>query len=208
MLQLTCVPKLTDQTRAFGRDVTRTEDVQLIPVRPARWGQYSDCYANVEEQVRRRGGSIIYGWIIWLIPNVMIEAEHHAVWCSPNGMLVCVSPHVRGERMVVFAPDPATPYPGNSIDNVRKPLSDDPVVAEFIAAGRARYDAMRDVLPGEFVTLKVNPKAQVDLNWRFARFTVSRRGKDDPCVCGSRRAFGKCCNLKPEDIQRGAFFHR
>jgi uncharacterized protein YchJ len=135
-----------------------------------------------------------------MIPGVMIEAEHHAVWQSPKGMLICVSPHLQGERMIVFAPDPRTPFIGHTIDNVRRALVDEKVVEEFIEFGRARYEEMQHAKPGELVSLRVDIKAQVDLNLRFSRFALSKRGKGDPCTCGSRKPFGKCCNLDPDDL--------
>ncbi len=74
-----------------------------------------------------------YGWTIWYLPGVLMEAEFHAVWLSSDGDYLDVSPHpihLHPER-ILFLPDPNTAYRGRQIDNVRIPLSKDPKVREF-----------------------------------------------------------------------------
>lgn len=43
------------------------------------------CYWNVEDCVMRYGGSRVDGWMLEWIPNVYIQAMHHAVWLKPDG---------------------------------------------------------------------------------------------------------------------------
>ena len=74
------------------------------------------CFANVLKVVENRGGERIIGWGFNINPHGfkgLIVAEHHAVWKSPEGELVDISP--RGKHAflnpainaVPFLPDPS-----------------------------------------------------------------------------------------------------
>ena len=77
-----------------------------IPVRPepsARWGW---CTASVRGHIKKHGGEMVLGWIIWVGP-LLVEGEAHAVWRSPTGELIDITPKPDGEKEIVFCPDPA-----------------------------------------------------------------------------------------------------
>jgi hypothetical protein len=57
----------------------------------------------VECQIERHGGSLEYGWIPWAAPGLFYEAEFHAVWRSPDHILVDVTPQRDGEREILFS---------------------------------------------------------------------------------------------------------
>jgi len=78
-----------------------------------------ECYGNVEKKISKDGGSIVYGWSIWEVEGVMVEGEHHAVWCAPNGNLVCVSRRRDGDNRMLFLPDSVNLYSGIPIGSVR-----------------------------------------------------------------------------------------
>jgi hypothetical protein len=76
-------------------------------------GQRSRCFTNVEKHVRRHGGESVMGWIVagrCPGPNrnrlAASEAIAHAVWRSPEGQLIELTP---GHAQDEFFPDPSTP---------------------------------------------------------------------------------------------------
>ena len=49
------------------------------------------CYWNVSKYVSNFGGKIILGWMIDWIPQLNVEAMHHAVYQSPEGELIDIT---------------------------------------------------------------------------------------------------------------------
>lgn len=68
----------------------------------------------------------------------MIEAEFHANWISPGGEEMDITPKPNGISRILFLPDSARTYDYRRdhyrIDNIRRPLADDPLVTEYIKA--------------------------------------------------------------------------
>ncbi len=56
------------------------------PIAPA-----GACYWNVDEVVRRSGGSLAYGWMITWLPDTLITAMHHAVYVTPDGTMIDIT---------------------------------------------------------------------------------------------------------------------
>lgn len=103
----------------------------------------NECYKNVESMIKNRGGSIQYGWQIWeTMPNLMAEAEFHAVWVDNSGMLHDVTPKSLPEiNRILFLPDPVRKYDGKQIDNVRIALQDDDLIKKFIENAEKYFKA-------------------------------------------------------------------
>jgi len=53
---------------------------------------------HVEEQ----GGAVQHGWALWEWPRVMVEAEFHAVWRSPDGSRLDVTPREDSQQRILF----------------------------------------------------------------------------------------------------------
>lgn len=67
----------------------------------------SMCHFNVWVQTIHNGGNVQPGWLLWEDPRIgFCEAEFHAVWVSPEGRLVDVTPRRDQEKRVMFVPDP------------------------------------------------------------------------------------------------------
>ena len=87
----------------------------LVHHRPEEWAHPSRCFENVAEKIRKDGGRIIYGWTFHLrfVEHAPDEAylfiTHHAVWHSPDGSLVNVTP---------YPDDKHYPLPGSEQDFV------------------------------------------------------------------------------------------
>ena len=93
-----------------------------VPVVADRQAVPRNCYLNVKRRVAEEGGSILHGWTIWYEPGRFIEAEHHAVWVSPDGRHLDVTPHVDGETRILFLPDPERVWTGCPIASVRRAI--------------------------------------------------------------------------------------
>jgi hypothetical protein len=96
------------------------EKPAVMAVEPQSFAVPSECYSNMGEQIRRVGGSAMYGWQIWDWPAVFTEAELHAVWRAPDGSLHDVTPKVDGDNAIVSLPEPLRTYQGNRIDSIRR----------------------------------------------------------------------------------------
>lgn len=139
------LPKLptdTPEVRALCERLVPGAIPVILEVERPPWANVRDCTANVERALDHHGGSIRYGWQLWeTIPDVMLEAEFHAVWVDPSGALRDITPKDLPFEQSVFLPDPELVYEGRQIDNVRVPLRDDQLVRDFIAAAEAYYEA-------------------------------------------------------------------
>ena len=98
-----------------------------------------ECFENSRRKAEVAGGSVVHGWTIWEYPRVLIEGEFHAVWRSPDGLLVDVTPRPDGEERILFLPDPSRRFEGLRVDNIRVSLSSDPAVLKLIAANEELF---------------------------------------------------------------------
>ncbi len=127
---------------SFCRTVVREPVLEFVPVRPRATAEVLSCFTTVPLQVQEHGGQVIVGWAIWEWPDVVIEAEYHAVWQSPDGQLVDVTPKDPPVKRVLFLRDPFRPYEGFQRDNFRKALRRDKDVDRLIELGRLIHDEL------------------------------------------------------------------
>ena len=75
--------KITEKILKFCRKkidpATKPIFLKLVPVGNCK---FRDCFGNVEDYIKKNRGGVQYGWIIWEIPNVCLDAEFHAVWVN------------------------------------------------------------------------------------------------------------------------------
>jgi hypothetical protein len=141
-------------TLAFCATIAPAEPF-YVPVRPVAWGKHAYCFENSVTQGARKGGGAAYGWAIWHWPGRYFEAEHHAVWRTPEGKLIDVTPQTGAPERILFLPDPAAVFdPAKYRRNVMAPDAGNALAAEYIAlAGRRRditdlyWEPGMDVLP-------------------------------------------------------------
>lgn len=67
--------------------------------------------------------SQVNGWAIWQWANILVEAEAHAVWESPEGALIDITPHENGESRIPFLRDDGMVYNGNPKASKRSALA-------------------------------------------------------------------------------------
>lgn len=119
---------------SFARNVTGMVDVHLtyIACTPLNRLSDSDCFPFVESHIAEHGGERVIGWVIWERPKVFMEAEFHAVWKAPDGSLHDIVPRRLPIPRILFLCDPRRHYKGVQVNNVRKALTNDKNVKEFI----------------------------------------------------------------------------
>lgn len=91
-----------------------------------------ECFDNVKQKIKQDGGSPLFGWCIWK-NEVLIEAEFHCVWQSRNKkQIIDITPQMDGGSRIIFLPEYEIEYKGHLINNIRRPLIDNPMVLEYI----------------------------------------------------------------------------
>lgn len=185
----------------LSRSLTGEEDARYVAVRPDPGAQPNECFFNVPQKIAKEGGAIQFGWCLWELPGLFIEAEVHAVWVSPQGEWLDVTPKVNHETKILFLPDNTVTWDENSRfrrDNVRLAMKDDPVVHAFIEAAKASAQF------AEKSTDPDDPRKIVMDRDRWERLeghnmelqmkmTLLPIGRNDLCRCCSGEKFKKCC---------------
>lgn len=157
-----------------------------------------DCFGNIRKKISRDGGSIKYGWCVWLWDGKLIEGEFHAVWQSPAGTLHDITPKPDGEHRILFIPDSRLTYNNEPVDNVRVALSDDPEVTEVIEASKRMVELRkrfndgtgRSKIPFGAILDEFSPSSPV---YHSPKAQEAKIGRNDPCPCGSGKKYKKCC---------------
>lgn len=131
-----------------------------------------------------------------------MEAEFHAVWASPTGELIDVTPKNRQVCRVLFLPDNHLVYSGRQVNNVRRPLSADPCVTEYFATFDAEFELLNrgaradqhgeieltDSEVDEYASLQKRRAFLFSRVMRLAAFV----GPYTPCPCGSGKKMKWC----------------
>jgi hypothetical protein len=210
MAHMVEVPRrISEVVRDFCRGVVAEAEPTYLAVTPFPEDVERDCFMNVERHIADDGGSIQHGWRIWEWPNTMIEAEFHAVWRKPAGELVDVTPLPNRER-ILFLPDPERVWEGRQVNNIRKPLLQNPLVEEFIRLANERFEILNSGERAEMNgTLAFNMEEaqefeeQLKLSKAERRRLMNtiRRGAEieqliSLCPCGSFVRYYRCCGMK------------
>lgn len=191
--------KITTTIEELAQELSRDGAAKYVRVEAQPGAKLDDdCFANVAQKMMRSGGGFQFGWAIWEWPNVLLEAEFWAVWVTPEGEWVDVSPRARGERLL-FVADDTTRFAGKPIDSVTKPVIDHPLVAEYLALNEriwAKTDAMTqagatDMAICEAVAPLLDQKQA--LEQQLDETLGGGTGRNDRCTCGSGKKFKNCC---------------
>lgn len=119
--------------------------LELVP-----HGSPEQCYWNVAELVKAEGGAIVFGWRIRWLPDVIIQAQHHAVWQDAQGNLLDPSPPPhKSDTFSTFIRDDASKVDFSCppvIDNIQCPLRDSNVLREFASLSLQQMAQTRRVV--------------------------------------------------------------
>ena len=172
-------------------------DVEAIPNAPS-----DECFVLVPERVRRQGEHLVSGWSIWEWPSLFVEAEFHVVWKDSAGTLRDVTPKKTPIQRILFLSDPSRTYEGRQVNNVRRAISRDATVRDFLRASDAECELMnrgeRAFQHGEISLLDAEATEYRSIQMTKARCFATmlrlkpRIGAYDPCPCGSGRKVKWC----------------
>lgn len=136
--------KITSPVRRLCNTLVPGGRPIFVKVYPDENADPNDCFVTVENKIRTAGGRAQYGWAIWYLPGILMEAEFHSVWVSLEGDYTDVSRRALNFKEIMFLPDPRRVYSGKQVDNVRIPLSKDPRVKEFIRLHEAKFRVLNE----------------------------------------------------------------
>lgn len=95
------------------------DDIIIVPVEPDVNAKERMCFINVKIKTEVNGGKVVYGWRI-NDGDLILEAEFHAVWETPNGILIDITPHEKKLSEIKFVKDPnGREWTGYFINSVR-----------------------------------------------------------------------------------------
>jgi hypothetical protein len=129
----------SNHIKAFCRNVVPDSKPIYVVVQPLPDKPINECFNIVPEHILAHGGEQQFGWSIWHWPKVFVEAEFHSVWKCPDGTMVDITPKRISVDRILFLPDPHRHYEGRQVDNIRKPISNDPLIKQFLALAEERY---------------------------------------------------------------------
>lgn len=103
-----------------------------IPLMVETYSISQNCFFNVIEKVKRDKGEIVYGWKLYQT-SLLFEAERHAIWKSPLGQLIDISPDELNRSNTIFIEeDKGWVYKGEYTDNFRVNITNNPLVDDLI----------------------------------------------------------------------------
>src|ERR1700761_6973034 len=105
------IPVLLQRIDAKAKPVT-------VPIIPEADAAINSCFYNVKRKVSKDGGEACYGWALRLTQHIL-EAEKHAIWLSPAGNYIDITPATHSEPYTAFVIDDEFVYQGQIVDNVR-----------------------------------------------------------------------------------------
>ncbi len=149
-------------------------ELTYIPVKSSKKSEVMECFHNVKNHIEKNGGKIQFGWAIWEWLNVLIEAEFHTVWISPDNKLLDVTPNIYNQSEILFLPDDSKGFKDienhKRIDNIRRPLIDDKYIIEFIKVNEEIYEIDEKYTVGKKIII---PKGNESI-----RYSNLHRDKD------------------------------
>lgn len=188
MSRVTTPRIITSKIKELCWSISKHEPV-FVAVKVDPSSLINECFHNVEAYIEKHGGQRILGRSVWQRANVLIEAEAHAVWKSPGGDMVDITPHTSEETSILFLADPEMKYDSNCIPNVRKALTLSPLVAEFINLYDERDRIAVESKENTFILSADMYRRMLEIERVFNQ----RVGRNDPCPCQSGIKYKKCC---------------
>lgn len=200
-MNTTTPEKITGQvTRLCERILPGAKPV-YVPVHTHPECKPNECFLNVRAAVEDADGRIAYGWVIWIWPGVLAEAEHHAVWELPDGTLVDITPKAHGEQIILFLRDDGATFDYEGFhrrDNIRLALSSNPAIQDFIDAAAEVTAYLETHSFGRQIRFdreELRPLAERALRAQHTIYNLFLK-PTDLCTCGSGRQVRKCCGIE------------
>lgn len=140
-LELEFMKSINSEVKMVGDDFINFSYISLAP--EANQYQPNFCQSNVASKIAKDGGYCVSGWCIWKSP-VLLEAQYHHVWMSPEGEIFDITPKDDKAQCILFVFDPKREYKGYPIQHKRKILVDIPEVRKMIKFQDRIYKIQRE----------------------------------------------------------------
>jgi len=179
---------------------------KFVSIKAENYSTINNCFYNLIDKVAIDKGEIIYGWKIHQT-GLLVEAERHAVWKSPIGELIDITPDIeRNEKTLFLEEDKGWIYQGQYTDNIRINITDNPLVDDFILlcetitklwqTGKRKSKLEIAILKPVADVIKFLEKDKNDREL----FILSNNNKESKCYCDSNLKYKDCHGL---DLKRG-----
>lgn len=177
-----------------------------VPIKIDRYSTKDNCFHNVLDKVTVDKGQIIYGWKIHKT-SFLDEAERHAVWKSPDGELIDLTPDQAYKDKILFLEeDNGWKYDGVYVDNVRINSTNNALVDDFILLSETITKLWR--------TGKRKSKTEITLLSPIAKtveflekdkatrenYIRANNNIDSECYCGQPIKYKDCHGLDLENV--------
>jgi len=169
-----------------------------LDVTPESYAEINECIPAVNQKIEKEGGSVQLGWQIWQIPQIMIEAEFHAVWKSPDGNFKDITPKPGNIRRILFIPDSKAKYDGAMRNNIRLNISGNRLVDDFIRICDAIHKLINKGERAYQNKISLSDEEsevhQMLNNAKTLVFTMVKNGssRNSQCICRSGNKYKHC----------------
>ena len=202
MISVTTPNKINENVSSLIELIPGAEDAIFLEVNPEQGSKILDCFENVKKKIDRSYGEMLCGWVIWEWKGVLEEAEYHAVWRSPQGKILDITPQSDGEKKVLFVPCPKDIYDGIRKDNIRLAVRDDMIVHHFILLCEEIFKKQSAIEGGAIYSCANNKSKEIVPLMKAREFMknsiFSGLRANKPCLCGSQKIYSQCHGRKIE----------
>lgn len=182
--------------------VGTTSAPTFVGVLAEPFAEVNFCFPNVLMKVKKSGGSIVYGWQIWEYAYCY-EAEFHAVWMSPSGLLIDITPKSLPCNEILFIKDDQRTYNGRMVDNIRLKTRDNDLVEDLLALRRAKYNILNSGERADYtgpLTLRGNEALVLNYIFPIEQMLNAGMDNDSPCPCGSHKKHRDCHGIEVKQL--------
>jgi len=201
-------PKETNPQVERLLDVLNAE-MEIVKVEADPAGKLNNCYYNVLDKVKRDGGKIHYGWVVWQ-SSYLVEAEHHAVWEDDEENLLDITPRKEHYDTIMFVPDNEKVFDGNmAVPNVRLNTTNNGLIDHFIIYSRVidKLTGLGTRINDESLSIP-EPIVEAINGITICRnntlmFYAEGNTTNSKCFCGSSKTYIKCHGEGIEMLEDG-----
>lgn len=136
--------KKKDRVRSFCKEVCFGQKPVYVSHEPLTGKPLKECFSIVPEHIVANGGKEKFGWVIFELPRVWLEAEFHVVWERPDGKLIDLTPREVPIDRILLLPDLKRKYEGIQVNSIIKPISQRKCVAKFIETAADFHAALNE----------------------------------------------------------------
>lgn len=189
--------KITEEIKLLLSKIGSKAEPVFVICRPSPNAPRNECFRLVEDKIKTEGGERVLGWQIWQ-GQLLVEAEFHAVWKTPMGELLDITPKPLPVDKIFFVADPRTKYEGKQINNIRINTTDNQLVDEFISIHEAVFRIENKGKRAFQYQISLSGKeADTHAKLNAAKpmlemMALQGHTRNSPCLCGSGEKYKVC----------------